>query len=100
VTLVTDFGRSSIDVIAISPKIPLHWGLAGDHWCKRLYSSTESNLVFRSELERSPVRYEYDLAGYPSFAQQLVGLSSRDKWKSLCDQWLYLLLLKEIKEGD
>ena len=57
-------------------------------------------VVSRSGLDRSPVGHEYDFACHPSFAEQLVGFSSLDKRKSLRDQWLYLLLLKEIKQGD
>jgi len=35
-----------------------------------------------------------------TFQNQLVRFSSRNKWKSLADQWLDLLLSKKIKQRD
>ena len=44
-----------------------------------------------------PLPHEHDLARHASLPEQLVRLSCLGKRKSLCDEWLDLLLLKQIK---
>jgi uncharacterized membrane protein YcjF (UPF0283 family) len=46
------------------------------------------------------LRHKHDLACHASLAEQLVRVSSLSKRKSLRDERLDLLLLKELKEGD
>ena len=43
---------------------------------------------------------EHDLARHASLPEQLVRLSCLDQWKSLRDERLDLLLLKEVEQGD
>lgn len=45
-------------------------------------------------------QHEHDLACYASLPEQLVRLSRLGKRKSLRNEWLDLLLLKEVKQGD
>src|SRR5512134_1357883 len=50
--------------------------------------------------KRRPVEYEHDLAGDASLPEQLVRVSGLGKRKSLRDERLDLLLLKEVEQGD
>src|SRR5678816_2684030 len=47
-----------------------------------------------------PLPHEHDLARHASLPEQLVRLSCLGKRKSLRDEWLDLLLLKEVEQGD
>ncbi len=49
--------------------------------------------------DRCQVRDEHDLAGYASFAQQLVRKPCLSQRKSLRDERLNLLLLQEAEQG-
>jgi hypothetical protein len=44
--------------------------------------------------------HEHDLARHVSLSEQLVRLSGLGKRKSLRDEWLDLLLLKEVEQGE
>ena len=46
------------------------------------------------------VAHEHDLARYASLPEQLLRLSCLGKRESLRDEWLDLLLLKEVEQGD
>jgi hypothetical protein len=50
--------------------------------------------------KRGPVAHEYDLAYHASPPEQLLRASCLGKRKSLRDERLDLLLLKEVKQGD
>src|SRR5262245_65655401 len=43
---------------------------------------------------------EHDLARHAGLPEQLVRLSRLGNWKSPCDEWLDLVLLEEVEQGD
>src|SRR5262245_50539420 len=55
--------------------------------------------LLRSGLKRCPIEHEHKLACHASLPEQLVRVSRLGKRKSLRDERLDLLLLKEVKQG-
>ena len=49
---------------------------------------------------RGPVAHQHDLAYDASLPEHLVRLSCLGKRKSLRDEWLDLLLVQEVEQGD
>jgi len=47
-----------------------------------------------------PVAHEHDLSRHACLPEQLVRLSRLGNWKSPRDEWLDLVLLKEVEQGD
>ena len=81
--------------------LPIDSAIAFDFRCVQVFSSGNCNA--RGNFDPSLgalIAYKHDLARDSSLAEQLLGVSCLDKWKSLRDQRLDLSLLKEVEEDD
>ncbi len=57
-------------------------------------------MLGRAGCERCGAGDEHDLADHAAFAKQFMRAPCLGKGKSLRDERLYLLLLKEVEQGD
>ena len=67
---------------------------------ERNFATMELALIRTRACAAITCEHEHDLARHASHPEQLVCLSCRNKRKSLCDEWLDLLLLKEVEQSD